>query len=70
LAPKIVEDVLGTIWRLREGGIASIVVEQNAETALSVADRAAVLDRGRVAWSGAADELRGDRALRRQLLGA
>jgi branched-chain amino acid transport system ATP-binding protein len=69
LAPKIVEDVLATIRRLKSEGIASIVVEQNAEIALSVADRAAVLDRGRIAWAGPAAELREDRALRRMLLG-
>ena len=48
----------------------AVVVEQNAEVALSVADSAAVLDRGRVAWSGTAQELREDRALRQRLLGA
>ena len=69
LAPKIVSDVLDTIGRLKEEGIAAVVVEQNAEIALSVADRAAVLDRGRIAWSGRAEELRHDRALRRRLLG-
>jgi len=70
LAPKIVADVLATIRRLKNEGIAAIVVEQNAEVALSVADHAAVLDRGRIAWSGPAAELRDDRALRRKLLGA
>jgi branched-chain amino acid transport system ATP-binding protein len=70
LAPKIVADVLATIRRLRDEGVAAIVVEQNAEVALSVADAAAVLDRGRIAWSGPAAELRDDRALRRRLLGA
>ena len=70
LAPKIVGDVLDTILRLRDEGVAAIVVEQNAEIALSVADRAAVLDRGHVAWSGTAQQLRDDRALRRRLLGA
>ena len=70
LAPKIVADVLATIRRLKDEGIAAIVVEQNAEVALSVADHAAVLDRGRIAWSGPAAELRDDRALRRKLLGA
>jgi branched-chain amino acid transport system ATP-binding protein len=69
LAPKVVSDVLSTIERLREEGVAAIIVEQNAEVALSVATRAAVLDRGRVAWSGDAAELREDRALRRRLLG-
>jgi branched-chain amino acid transport system ATP-binding protein len=70
LAPRIVEDVLGTIRRLRSEGVAAIVVEQNAALALSVADRAVILDRGRVAWSGEARTLRDDAALRRRLLGA
>jgi branched-chain amino acid transport system ATP-binding protein len=69
LAPKIVADVLATIRTLQAEGVASIVVEQNADIALSVAERAAVLDRGRVAWSGPASVLRDDRALRRRLLG-
>ncbi|MBM3524358.1 MAG: ABC transporter ATP-binding protein [Alphaproteobacteria bacterium] len=70
LAPKIVQDVLATIRRLREAGVAVVIVEQNAETALSVADRVFVLDRGRVAWSGPAASLRDDPARRRALLGA
>ena len=69
LAPKIVGDVLATIRRLREEGVASLVVEQNAEIALSVADHAAVIDRGRIAWTGEAAALRDDRALRQRLLG-
>lgn len=70
LAPKIVGDVLATIRRLKSEGVASLVVEQNAEIALSVADRAAILDRGRIAWAGRAAELREDKALRVKLLGA
>jgi len=69
LAPKIVADVLATIRRLKNENVASIVVEQNAEVALSVADRAAVIDRGRIAWIGDAAELRDDDALRQRLLG-
>jgi branched-chain amino acid transport system ATP-binding protein len=69
LAPKIVGDVLATIRRLREEGVASLIVEQNAEIALSVADAAAVIDRGRVVWAGNAATLRDDVALRQQLLG-
>jgi len=69
LAPKIVGDVLSTIRKLREEGVASLVVEQNAEIALSVADHAAVIDRGRIAWTGEAAMLREDRALRQRLLG-
>jgi len=70
LAPKIVSDVLATVRRLKDEGVASLVVEQNAEIALSVADKAVVLDRGTVAWSGSAAALRDDDALRTRLLGA
>ena len=70
LAPKIVGDVLATIRKLREAGVASLVVEQNAEIALSVADHAAVIDRGRIAWTGDAQTLREDGALRARLLGS
>ncbi len=47
LAPRIVQIVLDTIRRLKAEGIAVLIVEQNAEAALSVADRVYVLDRGR-----------------------
>ncbi len=69
LAPKIVDDVLGVIRRLKREGIAAIVVEQNADIALGVADSVVVLSHGQVAWSGQAAALKGDPALKRQLLG-
>jgi branched-chain amino acid transport system ATP-binding protein len=69
LAPKIVDDVIGVIRRLKQARIASIVVEQNADIALGVADRVVVLDHGQVAWTGEAAALRADPALKRQLLG-
>ncbi|MBX9592443.1 MAG: ABC transporter ATP-binding protein [Hyphomonadaceae bacterium] len=69
LAPKIVDDVLGVIRRLKAAGIASIVVEQNADVALGVADRVVVLLHGQVAWSGEAAALATDAGLKRRLLG-
>jgi branched-chain amino acid transport system ATP-binding protein len=69
LAPKIVTDVFATIERLKREKVASLIVEQNAQIALSVADRAAVIDHGAIAWIGAASELRNDNALRQRLLG-
>jgi branched-chain amino acid transport system ATP-binding protein len=69
LAPKIVDDVLAVIRRLKQAGLASIVVEQNADIALSVADRVVVLSHGQVAWSGGAAILAANSALKRQLLG-
>jgi branched-chain amino acid transport system ATP-binding protein len=69
LAPKIVADVFSTVERLKSEGVASLIVEQNAQIALSVADRAAVIDHGTIAWIGAAAELRSDEKLRQRLLG-
>jgi branched-chain amino acid transport system ATP-binding protein len=70
LAPRIVQIVLDTVLRLKAEGISVLVVEQNAEAALSVADRVYVLDRGRVAYAGPAASLRGDAPHRKELLGA
>ena len=70
LAPRVVQDVMGVIRRLKTEGVAVLVVEQNVETALEIADRAYVLDRGTVAFAGAAAQLREDAGLRRRLLGA
>lgn len=69
LAPKIVADVMTVIRRLKSEGIASVVVEQNADIALSVADRAVILSRGQVVWQGDAAALAADHALKQSLLG-
>jgi len=69
LAPKIVLDVQATIERLKTEGIGAIVVEQNADVALAVADKVLILDNGKPAWAGAAGELRDDPELKRRLLG-
>ena len=70
LAPKVVQDVLRVVRRMRDEGVAVLLVEQNVATALEVADRVCVLDRGTVAFSGPAAALRDDPALRRRLVGA
>jgi len=70
LAPKIVGDVMATIERLKREAIAVLIVEQNAELALRVADRVYVLDLGCVVHEGPAAELRHNVQLRKQLLGA
>jgi branched-chain amino acid transport system ATP-binding protein len=69
LAPKIVQDVMKTILRLKDEGISVLVVEQNALAALDVCDRVYVMDRGRIVHEGAASELRENAALRRRLIG-
>jgi branched-chain amino acid transport system ATP-binding protein len=69
LAPKVVQDVMKTILRLKREGISVLVVEQNVQSALEVADRCYVMNLGSIVFEGAASELRQDAHLRRQLLG-
>jgi len=70
LAPKIVQDVMKTIRRLKNEAISVLVVEQNALAALEVSDRVYVMDRGRIAHEGTAVDLLDNAALRRRLIGA
>ncbi|MGA1838095.1 ABC transporter ATP-binding protein [Herbiconiux sp. 11R-BC] len=60
LAPKFVQRLLEGLRRAADDGVAVLLVEQHAQTALKVADRAYVLDRGRVALTGRGDELLAD----------
>lgn len=69
LAPKVVQDVMKTITRLKSEGIAVLVVEQNALSALQVCDRVYVLDHGRIVHKGDARALLENKALRLRLLG-
>lgn len=70
LAPLVVEDVLNAIRRIsRQFGIGGILVEQNVEVALNLAERAYVLSRGGLALAGSADELRASPRLREAYLG-
>jgi branched-chain amino acid transport system ATP-binding protein len=69
LAPKVVQDVMRTVLRLKAAGVGVLLVEQNVGAALAVADRVLVLDHGTVAFDGSADALRADAALRERLLG-
>jgi branched-chain amino acid transport system ATP-binding protein len=69
LSPALVEQSFDMIASLHEQGVAMLVVEQNANMALSVADRGYVLQTGRVVLSGPAAELAQDDELRRAYLG-
>lgn len=69
LAPKIVQDVMRTIARLKQQGIAVLLVEQNVQSALEVSDRVYVIDLGRIVHEGPAAQLLQDAALRARLLG-
>ncbi len=69
LAPKIVQDVMKTIRRLKAEGISVLIVEQNALAALEVSDRVYVMAHGRIVHEGTARDLLNDDALRERLLG-
>ena len=68
LAPAIVE-VVWNVLREIKGGTTILLVEQNADLALTLADRAYVISNGSIVWSGAAPALHADEALRLRLLG-
>ena len=63
LAPKLVQDVMGTIARLKNEGISVLVVEQNVRSALAVCDRAFVIRSGKVVYQGSAKSLLDDAKL-------
>ena len=69
LAPLIVEEVYKMLAELKSRGTAILLVEQNALLALKVADRAYVLDSGRIVYTGDAKELAADGARVRSLMG-
>ena len=69
LAPKVIESVFAFIRTIREEGTAIVLVEQNARLALATADRALVMQRGRVALEGPAAELARDPRVRDVYLG-
>ena len=69
LAPRIVQDVVRVIRRLKGERIAVLLVEQNPLMALGVSDRVCVMDKGRIVHAGRAAALLEDATLRTRLLG-
>ena len=69
LAPAIVQDVLRTIRELNREGLTCVLVEQNVALSLKLADRAYVLENGRVTLSGAGADLLADDRVRQAYLG-
>ncbi|GBD08972.1 High-affinity branched-chain amino acid transport ATP-binding protein LivF [Candidatus Thermoflexus japonica] len=69
LAPRVVEEVFEALAQLKAQGLTMLIVEQNAERALELADRAYVLEAGRLVLADAADRLRENPDLIRIYLG-
>jgi len=68
LAPVIVQEIEKTLHLIREQGITTIIVEQNAVAALNLADRALILDTGQVVFDGTAKEVLDNVELRHEYL--
>jgi len=70
LAPMLVRELFGILRTINEREkVSMLLVEQNAAMALELADRAYLIETGRVVLSGSADDIKGDDAVRRSYLG-
>ena len=70
LSPILVEQIFDIIRELHEAGTTILLVEQNAQMALSIADRAYVLETGNISMSGEAKALLEDDNVRKAYLGS
>ena len=70
LSPLFVKEIFETIKRLNETGTTILLVEQNARTALKIADRCYVLETGKISLSGKSSELLNDPKIKEAYLGA
>jgi branched-chain amino acid transport system ATP-binding protein len=68
LAPVIVQEIEKILLQVKEMGITTIIVEQNAIAALQLADKALILDMGQVAFFGAAKDVLENEDLRHEYL--
>lgn len=69
LAPLIVNDIISIIKEVNEKGVSVLLVEQNARKALAIADRACVLEQGRIVKRGTGEELARDEEIIDSYLG-
>ncbi|MBX6369760.1 MAG: ABC transporter ATP-binding protein [Rhodospirillales bacterium] len=70
LAPLVVQELFEILRTVnRESGVSLLLVEQNADLALEAADRAYLIETGRIVMAGSAAELRADEGVRRAYLG-
>lgn len=69
LAPLLVKEIFNIIKEINESGTTVLLVEQNANMALSIANKAYVLETGRIALAGTAQELASSEAVRKAYLG-
>jgi branched-chain amino acid transport system ATP-binding protein len=69
LSPILVSEIFDIIQSIRQQGTTVLLVEQNAKKALSIADRAYVLETGKIVLSGKASDLINDESVKKAYLG-
>ncbi|NLI92427.1 MAG: ABC transporter ATP-binding protein [Peptococcaceae bacterium] len=69
LAPLVVKEIMSILVRLKASGVTIILVEQNTQSALKVADSALIIERGRIAHMGNSSEVIADSSIREAYLG-
>ena len=70
LAPRLVAEVMAALSQLHRDGLTILLVEQNAQAALTIADRGLVLEAGSISTGGSAEQLLADNSLQASYLGA
>ncbi len=70
LMPSIIDECYAVLKALKDDDIAILLVEQNTERALSVADHVCVLEAGNMTWSGTAESARSNETLTTSMMGA
>jgi branched-chain amino acid transport system ATP-binding protein len=69
LAPHLVTDVFNSLQKLQQAGVTVLMVEQRVNATLEIADRAYVLENGRIALEGSSDELTANEHVRSAYMG-
>jgi branched-chain amino acid transport system ATP-binding protein len=69
LSPAVAEDMMRILRQINETGVSILFIEQNVQTALSIADRGYILEGGRLAIEGTAEELLASEDVKRIFLG-
>lgn len=69
LSPLMVRELFASLRQVREAGVGLLLVEQNAQESLALADRGYLIENGKIVGSGTASALKSDRAVRRAYLG-
>ena len=69
LAPKVVDEIFEQIELIKQSGVTILLVEQNVDVALKISDQVAILDHGKISYTGQAENLLQDARLREVYLG-